>query len=576
MDGTCLMSFSGSRAWMVTARWLALGCLLLLGSVALLPGQSVATSASSPADSLAEGRRLIGQKQFAAAAAVLEPLTQSHPAMGQGFMALGNARRGLSDTAGAIAAFQKAAAIPGTATPAGIALFGLYARAGQMDGAAEWLGKLRRTIDLTQVAITPGIEPLHNDPRFAELFPDRIAFDHPFVETDARIIHEWRGEAGGDEFGWIARGLGDVDGDHVTDVVISATQNPPLGSANGRLYVYSGKTGQLIWKQSGEPGALLGLGLESAGDINGDGVQDVAAGAPGMNAVLVFSGRDGRRLLILPGDSTDGDLGMTAAGVGDVNGDGVPDIAGGSPRSHASVGRVYLFSGRDGARLATLDGEHPGDGFGSTVGGANGRVIVGAQGGGEKRLGRVYLYDRLSATPAFIKDADETGIALGNMFVSVVGDVNGDGVPDIYASDFANTAKGQATGRVYIYSGKTGETLRTLTGESAGAGFGIGAARAGDVDGDGAADLVVGSWQYGAAAWSGGRVQVFSGKDGRTLQTITGRVPGETLGFDAVGVGDVNGDGRTDYLVTSAWSMVNGMRSGRVFIVAGTVGPGKR
>ena len=78
-------------------------------------------------------------------------------------------------------------------------------------------------------------------------------------------------------------------------------------------------------------------------------------------------------------------------------------------------------------------------------------------------------------------------------------------------------------------------------------------------------------WQYAGAAWSGGRVQVFSGKDGGVLQSFTGRVPGETLGFDAVGVGDIDGDGATDYLLTSAWSLVNGVRSGRAYIVAGTV-----
>ena len=66
-------------------------------------------------------------------------------------------------------------------------------------------------------------------------------------------------------------------------------------------------------------------------------------------------------------------------------------------------------------------------------------------------------------------------------------------------------------------------------------------------------------------------MQAISGKDGSILQTITGQVPGETLGFDAVGVGDIDGDGRTDFLVTSAWSGINGFRSGRVYIVAGTV-----
>jgi hypothetical protein len=80
---------------------------------------------------------------------------------------------------------------------------------------------------------------------------------------------------------------------------------------------------------------------------------------------------------------------------------------------------------------------------------------------------------------------------------------------------------------------------------------------------------VIGSWQFKGAAWSGGRVQAFSGSDGRLLRTITGRIPGETLGFDAVGIGDVNADGAIDYLVTSAWSMVGGPRTGRVFILSG-------
>jgi hypothetical protein len=56
------------------------------------------------------------------------------------------------------------------------------------------------------------------------------------------------------------------------------------------------------------------------------------------------------------------------------------------------------------------------------------------------------------------------------------------------------------------------------------------------------------------------------------LQTITGRIPGETLGFDATGVGDVDGDGVIDFLVTSSWSNVKGFRSGRMYIISGKRG----
>ncbi|MEO8029518.1 MAG: FG-GAP-like repeat-containing protein [Gemmatimonadota bacterium] len=532
------------------------------------------TAQLSPAaqDTITLARQLMGQHKQDDVIAMLTPFVAAHPKAGGAWFTLGNAHRQLGHINQAADAFGHAVGnTPGPVPMAEMSLLGMYADSGRADDAYHWLQQLRGRMDLTGVAAIPGVKKLHDDPRFADLFPDRIKFDPPFVEPGTRIIHEWRGEAAGDEFGWIARGIGDVDGDLITDITISATGNPPYGNTRGAVYAYSGKSGKLLWKVVGDSGAALGTGLEAAGDVNGDGVPDVVAGAPGMNAVLVFSGRDGKELLRLKGDSTDGDLGASASGVGDLDGDGRPDIAAGSPSSHEAVGRVYIFSGKDGHRIETLDGEHPGDGFGSTVGGSGPTLIVGAPGAGAQRTGRIYIYNRLEPKPRFVEESDSTGIALGGMFVSVIGDVDGDSVPDVYAADFPNTAKGRATGRAYVYSGKTGAVTRTFTGDVPGEAFGIGAARTGDVNGDGAADLVIGSWQYGGAAWSGGRVQVISGKDGKVLQTITGKVPGETLGFDAVGVGDIDGDGMTDYLVTSAWSMVNGFRSGRTFIVAGTV-----
>ncbi|CAN5793257.1 hypothetical protein BH24ACI5_BH24ACI5_18780 [soil metagenome] len=189
-------------------------------------------------------------------------------------------------------------------------------------------------------------------------------------------------------------------------------------------------------------------------------------------------------------------------------------------------------------------------------------LIIGAPRAGPRNTGRAYVYTTLTTTPAFIIESDETGAALGAMFVAVAGDVNRDSAQDVYASDFANRAKGPSTGRIYVHSGADGSRLLTLTGEGPGEGFGTSASTAGDLDGDGHADL---------AATSGGRIYVYSGKDGRLLRTITSRIPGDTLRFDSVGIGDVDGDGTEDLLVTSAYSGINGYRSGRVFLLSSGV-----
>jgi hypothetical protein len=566
---------AGIRWLTILAATVALGGLL---SVTFIP---VAAQGAPAAGPIQTAQSLIGDQKYDSAATILETVVRAQPASGQAWILLGTARGKLGQIDSAAQAYRHALPIAAAHPRAVQALFLLYAEASRPDDAYRWLKIMRQggAGDLTSVSAHPEVTKLRNDQRFAMLFPDKVSYAPPFVEA-VKIIHEWRGEAAGDEFGWIARAVGDVDHDGVTDVVISATQNPPFGAGNGKVYVYSGRSGALIWKQEGPKGALLGTGLESAGDVDGDGVPDVVAGAPGINSVFVFSGRDSKELLRLPGDSTETDLGSAASGIGDFDGDGHADIIASAPSSNAhgaASGRVYVFSGKDGHRLLTLDGENPGDGFGSTVGGGGGKYfIVGATGGGTSRSGRVYVYTRLDSHPAFVEEADSTGNALGGMFVSVAGDVDGDGIPDVYATDFSNTARGPATGRAYVYSGRTGRPLLTLTGEGPGEGFGIGAGHTGDVDGDGHDDLIVGAWQYAGAAWSGGRVTVYSGKDGKPLETFTGKVPGETLGFDAVGIGDIDGDGKTDYLITSAWSMVNGLRSGRVYVVAGQVGRGKR
>jgi hypothetical protein len=305
---------------------------------------------------------------------------------------------------------------------------------------------------------------------------------------------------------------------------------------------------------------------------------DVIASAPGGGYAKIYSGDDGRVLLTVKAENTADAFGRHVAGIGDVNRDGFADVIVGAPNNDAggnNAGRAYVFSGKDGAILLTLTGERAGDTFGSAVAGfadaTSTLILVGAPAAGSAQRGRTYAYTSLSATPKFVIEADATGGALGAMFLSVPGDVDGDGVRDAYASDFANSAKGPSTGRTVVHSGKDGRLLLTLTGETAGEGFGTSPSIAGDVDGDGHADLVVGAWQYSGAAAAGGRAYLHSGKDGRLLKTYTCKVPGDTFGFDSVDLGDVDADGTTDFLITSAWSGVRGFHSGRVFVISSGV-----
>jgi hypothetical protein len=489
---------------------------------------------------------------------------------------LGVALRRMGKWADAVPAHRRAAQVPATRPLAYYQLGLTFAAGRQLDSAFHWLREAKRTgkVNLVDIVRDSAGAPLQKDPRFASLMPTAEEFAAPFVEPTT-IIHEWRGEAAGDQFGWIARNIGDVDGDGVADVVTSAPTNREGGINAGKVYVYSGKTGKALWTAKGGPGAQLGLGVEAAGDFNGDGTPDVAGGAPGGNRVYVYSGRTGAVIRTFDGEQEGDSLGVRVASAGDVNGDGFADLLASAP-NHSAVGagagRVYLFSGRDGSRLFVVDGEAAGDGMGNALAGKTVKghswIVVGAAAGGANDAGRVYVYRDLNPKPVFHIEPDSTSVGLGAMFVSVIGDVNADGTPDIYAADWLDATKVMDREDLHPFWERR-RNIFTFTGEDTGDGFGIGPADAGDVNGDGHDDIVVGAWQHRSAAPGGGKVYLYSGRTGELLRTWTGKVQGETIGFDATGMGDVDGDGTIDFLLTSGWSAINGPQSGRMYIVSG-------
>jgi hypothetical protein len=142
----------------------------------------------------------------------------------------------------------------------------LYAAKQDADHAFEWLSRAKATrkIDMTQAEVAPELAPFRSDPRFGAILPKAADFADPFVEP-VKIIREWVGEGSNDQFGWIARSIGDVDRDGIPDFVASAPTKNLGGQNAGRVYTYSTRTGKLIWSVDGKPGGQLGTGIEAAG-----------------------------------------------------------------------------------------------------------------------------------------------------------------------------------------------------------------------------------------------------------------------------------------------------------------------
>ncbi len=397
--------------------------------------------------------------------------------------------------------------------------------------------------------------------------------------------------------------LGDVNGDGYPDYIVGA---PGVNANSGAAYIFFGGPKPHAIPDvtlTGEPGSAFGASAAPAGDVNGDGYPDVIVGAPNYTAggrVYIFFG--GPRLgskgaasadVIVTGEAGGSLFGSAVSGGGDLNGDGRADIIVGDPSYGAGIGRAYIFYGGPtlvskgaGGADVILSGENGGDFFGcsvSSAGDVNGDgwfdAVVGAK--GYKGTGRAYVFyggPTLATKGAGSADGILTGegpphpTGFGT-FVSGVGDINGDARCDIAVSDVGYNGK---TGRCYVFFG--GSTLLTkgaesadviLTGETGPGNFGTLGAAAGDVNGDGYPDLIVGA----PGANSGtGRAYVFYGGPALASKGAAGAdliLNGENagspsqFGVSVCWAGDVRRDGFADLLVGS--SGYNGNR-GRAYL----------
>lgn len=329
-------------------------------------------------------------------------------------------------------------------------------------------------------------------------------------------------------------GVGDVNGDGYDDIVVSGSHytNPIWWQGRAELYLgnRAGEFGKPVWSVVGDhPIAAVGARVAPAGDVNGDGFDDLLvtdyfireSDHQRVGSVSLYLGNR-RGLSLEPaariiGWQPETDFGSAIAGVGDVNRDGYGDIAIGAPnytRHFQSEGAVFVY-----------------------LGGPRG----------------------LRAGPAWAVYGGARDAALGFLF-SDTGDVNGDGYADLLVGAPGWKGRGPGGGIAMLFPGGprglAREPMWTLVGDQPAGNFGYSSGGVGDVNRDGYDDIVVMQASYSGRSMREGRALLYlGGPHGPEPKPVwTGQGFGSNCGLStgAPGVGDVNGDGIPDILVGSA------------------------
>jgi hypothetical protein len=395
----------------------------------------------------------------------------------------------------------------------------------------------------------------------------------PFQEKEIDILYNLKGENAGDGYGWLGARLGDLNGDGVNEFLVTA---PFYNGFHGKIYLYSGADGSLIDAVAAPDVEYFGYAARDAGDVNRDGVSDYIVGAPAGNRAVVYSGADQtvlRQFSEAPGNA----FGSAVSGAGDLNHDGYADVIVGASRYSPKhkltwAGRVDAYSGKDGALLWSYAGIYDNGRLGTGVGALGDvnddgvpDVVAAASSGGPNGTGEAYVLSGVDGTPIYTFDAQGTPgetPTYGAFFALGAGDLNQDNYPDIYIGDYSAE---NGNGKLYIYSGKDGSPLYIFDGKP---GEGLGPGRGTpDLDRDHHPDLIVAA--YTAGSNEEGKIYFYSGRDGSTLYTINGNVPGDELGVDALSLGDLNHDNRQDFMLTAVGNDLNNQSDvGHVYVVS--------
>jgi hypothetical protein len=389
------------------------------------------------------------------------------------------------------------------------------------------------------------------------------------------VLHVHHGEADAGRFGSSLAGGGDLDGDGVDDTVVGAPLERVAGASVGVVRAYSGSDGRLLLRVEGtQLDGDFGRAVAILRDVDGDGRDDIVVGIPGSDRVEIRSGADGALLSAassIPGST----FGRSLANAGDTDGDGVHDVVVGGPLEGfggLNVSRVSIVSGATGSIIAQFLGTQPSDNFGAAVGAVgdldgDGRpdVVVGAPGDDTNgpRAGRVEVLSSATGLVLYSFLGAAAGDELG-CSVSAEADLDGDGTGDIVAGAWGVDTGGIMAGAAYAWSGATGAALASLFGAAPLDLFGFAVAAIADIDGDGRGDLLVGAPGDDAGGSGAGRAEVFSGASGASLAVVSGGAAGELTGYAVAASGMVLGIGTEPFLVGAPGAQLVGNQVGRV------------
>lgn len=402
--------------------------------------------------------------------------------------------------------------------------------------------------------------------------------------------------------GYDVSGAGDVDGDGLNDFLIGAYGINETYLIKGRknftsYWVLGSADVTFKGKASGD---LAGYTVAAGGDVNGDGFDDVLIGAYGAQSFrgesyLIFGGQLQSDVNLLDADVTfvgadvDEYSGFSLASAGDINGDGFGDVLIGAPKANEKRGRGYLIYGGPalssavslGDAPAVFNGEqlearsgHAVTGLGDLNGDGFADAAIGAYGvdnnAGESYLlmgaprssftdANLFTDERKAATADVTFKVNDASAQLGTSLTGV-GDVNGDGLQDVL---IAAPGVNDDTGAVYLLYGKANlsgaQWLSSnpdviFNGVEKGDVAGSAVATAGDVNADGYTDILIGA--PGAKSGAGHTYVIYGRPDlaaeydlGSSDIIIYGVAHGDDSGSRLTGLGDVNGDGFSDFLI---------------------------